>query len=175
MPSIREADERSGRPRLRSWAGIAVGAALVVAVVAGVVAWQRSQGPDVDEFCARMAGAAALDDRLATDPANLANELDALRGAADVAPPEVADDVAVLVTALARLESAAAGAPADPQGALQEELRAMQPEVAQLEAAAQAVGAYTRDTCGLALAGTRTTGTSRPLATGADTTPTTDP
>lgn len=162
---------RGDRPTLAPWSRWALVGALVLATVAGVAAWRRDQGPDPEAFCQRLAGAAQLDDRLATDPANVAAELDALRDAAAVSPPEVAGDIEVLIAALERLEAAAQRAPADPQGGVQEELLALQGDVERLEAASQAVGSYARDTCGLTLAGTRSTGTSRPPGTSAVPTP----
>lgn len=135
-----------------------VGAVLVVATVAAAsYLWWRRPRPDTHDFCSRLADVAEIDDRLATDPAGIDADLDALRSAAARAPDEIGPDLDTVVAALDRLASAAASRPEDPNGAMADELLAMADQVESVEQSSQRLGAWTRANCGLELTGTRDT------------------
>lgn len=149
-----------------------VGVVLLVATAAGAsYLWWRRPGPDTDEFCARLGPVAAIDDRLATDPAGIDDDLDALRAAAARAPEAIRPDLDTVIAALDRLAAAAESRPDDPNGALTDELLAMSDQVESIERSSQRLGSWTRATCGLELTGTRDT--RRGPATSAGGAPTT--
>ena len=122
---------------------------LAVGLAVAVAACGDDPTPSDEAFCARLTPIADLDDRLATDPASLAGDVEDLRRAGAVAPPDIADDVDVLADALDRLSSAAAAAPEDPDGAVDATLGELQGQVDQLEASSAAVADYAAATCGL--------------------------
>lgn len=121
--------------------------------------------PSAAAFCERLGELADLDDRVATDPGALRDDVDQLADAAEVAPPEIADDVAVLVGALEQLAAAADANPEDPDAGVDEALVALQGDIEALEAASAEVEAYAASMCALSLG---TSGTTRaPGTTGA--------
>lgn len=131
---------------------------LAVVVIAGAAAGgalrlhDRSPGPSVTDFCAELAEARDLDEGLASlDPARLAPQVAALERAAAVAPRDIAPSVTTLLDLVEDLADTIEDAPGDRAQAVEDVLRAS--DLAAAQAAGAAVEGYSRDVCGLPLAG----------------------
>ena len=132
------------------------GSALALAAIGGVGWWAstRQPEPSPEAFCQQLAASADLDEVLLGDAEDIGRGAAALRRAVAVAPPEVAPDALVLADAVDRLAEGARAQPKDPQAGMDAALAAMQPELAGITAASQAVGIWASGTCGLELDGT---------------------
>jgi hypothetical protein len=124
-------------------------AVLVVAVLAigGAAAYVLVLRPperSVEAFCSELGEARELDASLASlDAERISADLAALRRAAEVAPPEIAPDVGVVIG----LAEALAAAP----DAMAETLRQREADLPAVTAAGTAIEAYAEANCGLDL------------------------
>jgi len=139
------------------------GFTLAVAAL-GIVGYAVTRPPERSPaaFCAALEPVRGLDDALATDPANLDDEVDQLQAVLEASPPEIHADVATLVSAIEKLATAAAASPDDPSAGVDEAFTAMGDDQDAISAAAQDVGFYAQQNCGIALAGTAPTDTAPP-------------
>lgn len=127
-------------------------------IAGALIAAGCAREPSVTAFCEQVAGLGDLDASLSGDPATLDTAAKQLTLLAESAPTEVRGDVETLARALDTMSEAAVSAGGDEAEAIDAALRALEPDVAALEAASASLGNYVAVTCGLPLgAGNQTT------------------
>lgn len=143
---------RRRRPNPVLVAGIA---SLTVTLLGGW--WFVLRAPERSEaaLCAHLARVAQLDERLATSPDDLEDDVAELRAAVAVAPGDIAADVEVLAVAVHALAQETDARPDDPVGGLRAGMSRLAPSAEQLEASSARLVGWADTHCGLRL-GTET-------------------
>lgn len=124
---------------------------LSVTLLAGWWFVLRPPERSAEALCSHLGQVAELDERLATSPADIADDVAGLRAAAAAAPPEVASDVEALAVAVITVAEETRARPDDPSGGLRAGMARLEPSADDLESASTRVVAWAEEHCGLRL------------------------
>ena len=144
---------------------VLVAALAVIAIVGGAV-WAfkgRGETRSVEKLCAQLASVTSLSSALVTlDPTTLGPQVAELERAVDVAPSDIAPDLAVLATFVEEVADLVRASPVDKKAALTSALAERQDRIDQVTASGRAVEQWSVDNCGAPL---RTTTSQRVTTT----------